>query len=737
MNKILIVSNRLPMQIGLNEDEIDVKPSVGGLATGMRSIYKAYDGYWIGWPGMGSDELSDTQKDKINEAVKEERCIPVYLNNKDVDLFYYGFSNETVWPLFHYFTEYTNYDRETWDAYYRVNQQFAEVVLKNVEDGDDVWIHDYQLLLLPKMIKEKKPNVTIGFFLHIPFPSYEVFRILPWRAEILEGMLGADLLGFHTYDYQRHFFSAVRRLLGYEPNFNQLNLGDRVVKVETFPMGIDYEKFKNTAIQQQSVSVRDKSKLGQEIEKYYLLKPDRKIILSIDRLDYTKGIPHRLHAFKAFLKKYPEYHENITLILLSVPSRTNVDQYQELKSEVDELVGQINGEFATINWTPIWYFYRSLPFESLIDLYTSSDIALLTPVRDGMNLVAKEYVATKTNGKGVLILSEMAGAAKELSESLIINPNNFDEIADAIKEAIEMSPEEQTERLRFMQKRLERYNVEKWAEDFIESLNSVKLIQKQFLSKKLNKTIENKIMSDFKKAGKRILFLDYDGTLVDFQKNPKQASPDEQLYKMLDSLAENEKNEVVLISGRDRATFDEWFEDKNYTLIVEHGVWMKIPGGQWELIEKINNEWKDTIKRTIEMHIDRTPGSFLEEKDYSLVWHYRKTDHELGALRAIELKDELTSLVANHNLEILEGNKVIEVKNSGINKGRAASNRLKMGDYDFILGIGDDWTDEYLFEELPKESVSIKVGLVNTQAKYNVRSFSEVRRIIDNLSKQT
>lgn len=733
MKRIIIISNRLPVGVNKTEEGVKIKPSMGGLATGLKSFYKEYDSKWFGWSGFDKKDFSTDELNQIDKAFQEERCEPVFLNKDDVDLYYYGFSNETIWPLFHYFPQYTEYSKETWETYVKVNRQFADAVIPHLKPGDKVWVQDYHLMLLPKMIKDEFPSASVGFFLHIPFPSYEVFRLLPWRLEIIEGLLGADLIGFHTYDYERHFLSCVRRLLGHETIFNRIRLETRVVKVDAFPMGIDYDKFHNAALQHQQRALKDKSKLQREIEKYFLMSPDRKLIISIDRLDYSKGISKRLEAFEYFLENYPEFREKVTLILLAVPSRTNVEQYQIMKSEVDELVGRINGKFGDINWTPIWYFYRALPFEDLIDLYSSAEIALITPIRDGMNLVAKEYVASKTNSKGVLILSEMAGAAKELSEAIIVNPNNIEEIAEAIKKAANLPDDEQMERNRVLQSRLSRYNIEKWANDFVNSMDVVKEMQENYLAKKINEDIQERIIQRYQKAKQRVLFFDYDGTLVEFKKSPTEAKPDRNLLDMLDSLAEDEKNKVVLISGRDKDTFDSWFQNKKYTLIVEHGIWSKEPGKDWEIIEPLNNDWKMIIRPVIEFYVDRTPGTFIEEKNFSLVWHYRKADPDLGNLRAIELKDELTSLVSNLNLEIMEGNKVIEIKTSGINKGRSAMNHIRGQEYDFIFGIGDDWTDEYLFEALPRNAITIKVGIKNTDANYNLESVKEVRKLISHM----
>ena len=730
MSKIHIVSNRLPVSIQKDEDQLTLKASVGGLATGMKSIYKEYGGKWIGWPGLACDELSAAEIKEIDAKLVDEHCLAVELTKEEVNLYYEGFSNNIIWPLFHYFTQFIEFNPEYWEAYKRVNQKFADKTLEIVEDGDTIWIHDYQLLLLPEMIKTAKPNVTIGFFLHIPFPSFEVFRIVPWRKELIKGMLGADLLGFHTYDYERHFFSSVQRLLGFEVSFNQIHTEDRIVMGEVFPMGIDYERFRGKSSEVFQKPLCERSELHRELEKYFLVSPERKLILSIDRLDYTKGIPNRLRAFELFLERHPEFINQVTLIMLVVPSRGEVAQYKLLRSEVDELVGRINGRFGGVNYTPVWYFFRSLPFENLIELYGSCDVALITPVRDGMNLVAKEYVASRVNQTGVLILSEMAGVAKEMGEAIIINPYDEEEIAEAIFQALNMPLPEQRERIKMMQQRISRYDVFKWSAEFMKSLQKVKQVQATFLSKKINSSVRNEIVSRFKKAKRRAIFLDYDGTLVGFQNDPQAAGPDPALHQLLTSLENDKRNVVTIISGRDPETLERWLGEHQVNLIVEHGVWLKRLGKDWQMSDNINSSWKPLIRSLMETFVDRTPGTFIEEKNYSLVWHYRKGELVQSELRANELKEELRSMIANHNLEIMEGNKVIEVKAGGINKGVAAMRFLKDQEFDCILAIGDDWTDEYMFRELPENAITIKVGLKNTAAVYNVESVGAVRALL-------
>ena len=727
MNKTIIVSNRLPLQVSIQENSLEIVPSVGGLAIGMKSVHAEGNGIWIGWSGIPENELSSELSNEVQSKIRNEKCVSVPLTNQDIEEYYEGFSNRALWPLFHYFMEYSKFEQNEWEAYKRVNEKFAEVVIDNLEDGDTVWVHDYQLLLLPQLIKDRKPNTTIGFFLHIPFPSYEIFRTFPWREEILTGMLGADLLGFHTYDYERHFLSSVKRILRLDVQFNEISYHDRIIKVDSFPMGIDYDKFYNAALEHHNES-REKSDLRKRLEEH--ITEDKKLILSIDRMDYTKGIPNRIKAFEYFLDTYPEYKEKVRLVMLAVPSRSNVPQYQKLKRETDELVGRINGKFATVSWTPIWYFYRSLPFDDLIDLYISSDVALITPIRDGMNLVAKEYVATRTNGNGVLILSEMAGASKEMNEALLINPNSYEAFAVNLKRALTMPLEEQKTRIKFLQKRLKRYDVEKWADEFLKSLESTKNVKNQKVTKKLSSDYETEFIKSFKDKDKRLLLLDYDGTLVGFKDNPQDAEPDEALFNLLDKL--QEKSTLVLISGRDRDTFQRWFGHKPYNLVTDHGVWL-YKNKEWKALERLKTDWMQNIRPILETFVDRTPGTFIETKNYSLAWHYRKADPELAKIRTIELNTVLTSMVANNGLSILKGNKVIEIKSSNVNKGRVVSHLLTQQDYNFVSVIGDDWTDEYMFEEAPDWAYTIKVGFTKTKAKFQIQDTEKVRELLQQL----
>ncbi len=719
-----MVSNRLPMSVSHQDGQLMLKPSVGGLATGLSSFYKAYDSMWIGWPGLTSDELVGDMAEELEQRLKEEDCLGVPISLSDLECYYEGFSNKTIWPLFHYFPEYVVYDDSFWECYKRVNEKFCDRVLSVAKPEDTIWIHDYHLMLLPGMIRERMPEATIGFFLHIPFPSYEVFRLMPQRAEILEGIMGADLIGFHTYGYVRGFLDSARMITGREHAMGRITVDSRLVKVDAFPMGIDYDRF---------ASAVSDPKVREEVADIRWQAEERKIIVSIDRLDYSKGIIQRLEAFKTFLEMSHDRRDRVTLILVVVPSRTEVDQYADMKRQVDELVGHINGTYGSIGFVPIWYLYRSLPFHRLIGLYSIADVALVTPLRDGMNLVAKEYVACKTNQRGALILSEMAGAANELGEAILVNPNNTEAVALAIKQALEMSEDEQRQRMASMQERLERYNVAEWAQDFLDGLGQIKNVQMSYAVRTLNADARQRMVEEYKRADKRLFLFDYDGTLVPFADRPELAVPDEGLIKLLALLSEDEANQVVIVSNRDRYTLGQWLGHLNLDLVAEHGFWVREKGEEWTLSTPVSGEWKDDVRPIMEVYVDRTPGSLLEEKDFSLVWHFRTADPALGAVRAQELKDALRTLTAALDMEILDGNKIVMVKPSGMNKGRAAASWLVKKQWDFILCAGDDWTDEDMFVVLPDTAYSLRVGLKVSRARFNLNSPREVRRLLSAL----
>jgi trehalose 6-phosphate synthase/phosphatase len=736
MKRLIIASNQLPVHINWQYGKYQIEKAEETTISGLRNFYSGFEPEWVGLTGLENHEFKANEVRRLETALKNFHCVPIFPRPRDGNLHLHGFARNTLWPLFHYFAEHVTYSEVAWKAYVKINRLYAEKILEIQQDGDIIWIHDYHLLMVPQMIREQRPDISIGLFVHIPFPSYELFRQLPWRLEIIEGMLGADLLGFQTYDNVRHFMSSVRRLKGVDSVFNRISIGERTLKVDVFPKGINYERFRNKALEIHSEHSRP-SVIQEEMKLFKKSGQLEKLIISIDKLDYTKGIPQRIRAFERFLQTYPEYNGRISMIVQAIPSGETSESFFNLKSKVDELVGRINGNYGTITWTPIRYLNQTFTMDERIELYSLSDIALIIPLRDGMNLVSKEFVASRHDGTGVLILSELAGASKELHEALLVNPNDLDAIAEAIREAVEMPEEEQIRRNKVMMMRLHRYTVGHWANQFIKNLEGIKEIQEYTLTRKINITRMHQLVDTYKEAKKRILFLDYDGTLAWFKKNPEDAKPDEKLYEILQRLTKDPKNNLVIISGRDKETLGRWFDPEwNIHFVAEHGVWFREPGSDWHMMEQINNDWRESVEPLLEYYVDQTPRSFIEYKNFSLVWHYRKSDPDLGMQRAWELKDELRTLTSNLNLEIMDGDKVLEIKYSGINKGRAASHKLGDNPFDFILAVGDDWTDEFTFEAMPEGAYTIKVGTKTTKAAYYIESVDLVREMLCRCTKE-
>ncbi len=731
--RLVIVSNRLPFTVSIKDGRPQFAPSSGGLTTGLWSYLdrsradaaRRLDFLWVGWPGAS---VAPEQEAAVRAFGQEHfNAYPVFLPEESMDRFYHGFCNRTLWPLFHYFTTLARFEEEHWKEYQRVNRAFASALAEVLQPDDILWIHDYQLLLLPRLVRERFPHLPIGFFLHIPFPSYEVFRLLPrpWRAEIIEGLLGSSLIGFHTHDYTRDFLTSVLRTAGYEHHLGDLALGDRVVKVDTFPMGFDFARFAEMA-----ATAETESRVA-ELRRNF---QGRKVIFSVDRLDYTKGILNRLHGYDLFLKRHPEWHGKVVLIVSVAPSRIGVRSYQAMKQEMEETVGRIVGAHGNVNWTPLIYQFRNLSVEEIVPLYRLCDVALVTPLRDGMNLVAKEFIASRPDQAGVLILSEMAGASKEMGEALLINPFHLDDFARALEQALTMPVEEQARRNQFLQDRLRRYDVNRWADDFVQALLATQQTEAARSARLLTGKISCALLKHYRSAASRILFLDYDGTLVPFASSPRLARPDSELLELLSRLGADARNDVVIVSGRSRGDLEEWFGGLPVALVAEHGIWLRPQRGQWRMFKNITAEWMERVRPILQLYVDRLPGALLEEKDFSLAWHYRRADPDQARVRAQELLDTLADYTRNIDVQVLEGRKVIEVRPSGINKGAAAQEWLKDRATDFILGIGDDWTDEDLFRALPPGACSVRVGVAKTAAQYYLSSHTAVRRLLADLS---
>lgn len=734
-NRLILVSNRLPFQLQEKDGKFSLKQSDGGLVTALKGYFEEESNkdaftekIWIGSADFPQSRWqSFLQQSQIPGGFAIR---PIFIEQRIYNKYYNGFCNATLWPLFHYFPSYVVYEQEFFENYERANRMFADELIAIMKPGDTIWIHDYQLFLLPQMIREHFPDAKIGFFLHIPFPSFEVFRLLhrPWKEKIIRGLMGADLIGFHTHEYVQHFLKTVRMVIGLDHQYRVIPYEGRLVKAELFPLGIDYKMFSST------------SELPEVVElKNSILNnfTNKKIIFSVDRLDYTKGVTHRLSGFERFLHQHPEWHEKVVFLLVVVPSRQIISKYNERRKLIEEQVGRINGKYSSLSWQPIIYRYNNLAFKELSALYLAADVALITPLRDGMNLVAKEYIASCTDKKGVLILSELAGAASELGECVLVNPLDEIELSNAIEQALLMPEDEQARNLELMQQRLQTYTVMDWVNDFFAQLSDIKQRQKNEDRKYLDAEKRAEIIEKFQESNQRLLLLDYDGTLVGFAKHPKEAAPDKRLFSLLQQLTSLPNTQIAIISGRDAKTLETWFSSLPVHLIAEHGASIKRPDDSWEIADAVDQSWKHLIRPTLEMFSKRCAGSFIEEKNHTLAWHYRKVEGELGFTRSRELLDNLFHLVRNVQLQVIDGNKVIEVRISGIDKGAAAKRIVQEGSYDFVMAIGDDKTDEDMFRVLADKAITVKVGPGHSIAAYYIKSQQDVIRFLNELVSET
>lgn len=733
--RLVIAAYRLPFKFTMQKDGCKAVQNSGGLVSAILALSENFkqknsliENNKIVWTGI-ADNLPNNGS---VENFKNEHfdIVPTAMPQKLEHLFYGGFCNDFIWPLFHYFPSYAVFNNDYFEAYREANSIFCDELIKTIKPGDFIWIHDYHLFLLPEMIRKKVPDATIGFFLHIPFPSFEIFRLMPrhWREAIIRGMLGADLIGFHTHDYTQHFIKSVKRTTGFECHQNLIYTPNKLVKADAFPIGIDYDKFHDACFSKQVLIEKKKIKINLD---------NQKLIFSVDRLDYTKGLLLKLKGYETFLEKYPKWHSNVVFNMVVVPSRDNIEKYKEMKREIEHTVGRINGKYSSLAWQPILYQYKSLTFDELVALYDLSDVGLITPLRDGMNLVAKEYIASQIENRGVLILSEMAGAADELNEAIIINPADDIEIADAVLKALEMKPSEKHARLKRMQNRVATYNVYTWAFDYFNQAHEIKEQQKLMKVRFIDNTISSKIVANYKSAAKRILFLDYDGTLVPFTKYPELATIDRKTLNIIKRLSDNPKNHVVIISGRDKDFIEKQFSGVNLTLVAEHGFFIKKEGGNWESTSNLNDSWKESVMPILKEYVNRCNGTFIEEKTGSIAWHYRNADSDFAQQRLHELRDNLSEIIRHKtDFEILEGNKVLEVKSGKYDKGQAAQTLIGDEHYDFILAAGDDKTDEYIFKELSDTAYTIRVGLSPTVARYNVFDFSSLLKLLKDLEHQ-
>lgn len=720
---LVLVSNRLPVSLERRDGTFHARMSSGGLATALSGVSEDA-ATWIGWPGLVVDPSEEAA---VERALDEHGLRAVFLSHHDVEHYYHGFGNGIVWPLFHYFTDRVIHDREAFATYLDVNHRFAERIAEEAPEGAHVWIHDFHLLAVSNALRQLRPDVVISFFLHIPFPSSELYRMIPQREELLRGMLGADYIGFHTHDYARHFRSTCLRVLGVGSSPDAVAFGGRRVGIGVHPIGIPVDRF------EASLTSDETTRYIADLRERY---GGRKVILAVERLDYTKGIPLKLRAFETFLARDPRRAREVVLLQVLVPSRLDNPEYQELKREIDETIGRLNGDFGEPGIAPIEYLNRSLDPHELVGLYAYADVALVTPMRDGMNLVAQEYCLCQSlhaerteRAPGVLVLSEFAGAANSLSRALLVNPWDVEGVADAIEEALSLSPDERNLRMKTMAERVRHLDCHRWGKEFCRSVERwVEEESNRESAPRLGRSASREIVRRAVEAPRRVLFLDYDGTLREIVSHPDAARPTDEIRKLLAHLASMPDTEVHVVSGRDRRTLDAWLGDLPISLCAEHGFYTRPRGGEWRAAHHVDLSWMQAADEVLRGIVEEVPGSHLEKKSAGLAWHYRLSDDDYAEWRARELCAILSEEFASLPIEILRGHKVLEMRAAGVNKGSYLRERLD-GEPDdtFVLCIGDDRTDLDMYAAMPPQGVAIHVGSEGDGMDYRLDSPREVR----------
>lgn len=728
MAKLILVSNRLPVSLRLSAEGFELQPSTGGLATGLSSVYQQPETIWVGWHGC-QGSLDPTLRQELQVALEERRLFAVDIPEEDLAAYYDEVSNGAFWPLYHYQLDKMPLVLKGWEAYRRTNERFAEAIAAHYEPGDTIWVHDYHLQLLPALLRERLPQARIGFFLHIPFPSSEIFRILPWRAAVLEGLLGSDVIGFHTHAYARHFRSSLLRILGIDAYADEVSYAGRRIKIGAFPLGVDVSQIDVTRSDVSSDLEAALIRMKSASERCHIL-------LAIDRLDYTKGLPRRLLAVEELLDTRPELRGKVVLVQIAAPSRDQVPAYETYRREVEGLVGRINGRFGMPAYQPIHYIHRSLSPEEVLGLYRHVDVMVVTPLRDGMNLVAKEFIAARSDLDGVLVLSEFAGAAVELGEALQVNPYNITDTAEGLFTAIEMPEEERRARMKALRERVVQFEASSWALKFLEFFQDPTDEQAALTYQRPEQLAEKLGQSE-----KVALFIDYDGTLFPIVRIPQLAAPDKPLLRLLKQLAKDPLIELHIVTGRSHLVLDKWFADTPVYLHAEHGAMSRAPeSGEWisSASPQKDESWKAFVIAVLQDFTRSTPGSFIEEKKHSITWHYRLADLVHGERVANELRLHGRETFAPMGLDLLAGKRIIEIRQMGINKGRVIMNAIAaLTPGTSIVAIGDDLSDEDMFSAVPPEGFTVVVGDAPSKAQYRVRGPVEVRRLLETLSRVT
>ncbi|CDF33503.1 unnamed protein product [Chondrus crispus] len=702
--RLIVVSNRLPVTVRKDESgEWNFRVSSGGLVSALAGVKNKIPFVWVGWTGV---EVATSEQDEMSRRFQEEmNCYPVYLSAADANLYYNGFCNEVLWPLFHYVPlpivssdGERKFDFKYWDAYSKANHRFAEAVMQVYEPGDLVWVQDYHLMLLPSLLRKRIRDVTIGFFLHTPFPSSEVYRILPVRSKVLQGVLAADLIGFHTYDYARHFLSVCTRILGLDASPKGVTYKDHFANVGIFPIGIDPNAWIKAL---RSPSVKERIL---ELEEKFRGK---KVLLGVDRLDYIKGVPHKLMAFRNLLSNHPEWKERVVLVQIGVPSRTEVDEYKKLISQTNELVGRINAQYGSVEYAPIVFINQSVNFDDLCALYTVADVAVVTSIRDGMNLVSYEYVVCQQERHGVLVLSEFAGSAQSLSSAIRVNPWNTEELANAMHEALTVPERERALKHWKLYHYVTKHTAAFWARSFVSELQQIERLMKMQDVHKPKQSllrVSVDIIPDMRSRTKRLFLLEYEGTLCAPVSLADLGFPTLSMRRFLLRLSSDPGNFVYILSGRSKDTLDSWLGDLGVGLVSEHGCDYRHPHSTtWEsLITVSDTSWRLSVIPILQYFTERTPGAHLEAKDNIVTWHFRDADPMFGSWQAKELQLLLAENSMNLPVEVVSGHKYLEVRPVGVSRVNAVRrilSELSEG-VDFAFAIGSDKADEDVFSFL-------------------------------------
>lgn len=727
--KWIVVSNRLPFSYDSNKNKL--VSSSGGLVTALKGIKSKSPIQWIGAIQNNIPPSVVSQIKDINEF--QMRYTPIEVNEDLYNSYYNDFCNDVLWPLFHYETEMLKYTNEAWESYYQVNKLFADKILEVATENDLIWIHDFHLFLVSGLLKEANPKLKVGFFLHIPFPTSEIYRHLPVRNEILQSLVQADLIGFHDYSYLRHFTSSVYNVLGVTSSLLTISHNNHKTNLGVFPVSIDTQDFIDQA---------ESDKTKESIKNFHLKDGNHIRILGIDRLDYSKGIELKFLAFKKLLTDFPEMRGKVKFFQVAIPSRTDVIEYKKLKENIDQLISEINGEFSTPNYIPIQYMFNTVPFNDLMALYRTSNVLFVGSKRDGMNLVSLEYIVTQDpKNPGVVVLSEFAGAISTLSHVLKINPWDISETSTTLYKAITMKKEERIKKHKTMYKYLKSYTANKWATFFMKELDEK--VKNMKIQKTSNLTIQHNFieLSNKIRNKKIVLMIDYDGTLSPIVDDPNDAILSIETMSILDEL--KSKHEVIIVTGRPVNFIKDRFPSDNFEIAAEHGgIFFSQNDKQWHTLVNSGKEiWYNEALQIMDDYSQRTPESFIEKKDYSLSWHYRKSPQSFATFQSRKLLCDLESGLANFPVNFIQGKKIIEVKSIEANKGVFANwyydnifSELSDKKCETIfIAIGDDRTDEDLFSAINKHGITIKVGEEDTSAMYRLNSQEEVNPFLKNL----